>query len=561
MQEHNFDEILDFLCSGIMSKSERQSVRDELYDHLMCRYETNLAVGMDKEKATENAINDLGDKTAIKHRLSQVHSYYPKLSMKKAMNLLTVGFVLSSLRIPLFTGMKEIFVFLGSVVMLVAMFCLRTANKKLNQAFYVQIAVFALRVVSTVISVFYFNGFNITVPFEIAINLIDIVFWLLALYGLHELVKPYIKKEKSSKLEDSDLRLGSLAFIIAVTNLLIIYINIMYFIDRNFYETRIDRIFISIGSILGLGLHALPKISKLLWNSDHEYKIEDSARKKWVAAILAFAVAVVPVVAVDLYVSTEKAETEVYSINDCDISDAEYDRICNNLISYGFVEEFIYALPKSEIALLKDSVPREELGNELFEERTHHYKKDSILVSVYCGAVGYVDEKGNCVARYMTFIEYSNNVKQKCTDYITMDRVSSVPLNYDKQYNGDLFLILSEENSMLVSQKDCKLIRNEPLEIYIDPNYQDNRISGVKYEVKDRMLIYYGTTYERDIGQIGDNLYLRLYHRTFPLTSMRKPPERGQYLDDIIGFEPFTIETLHYIAFPKEEYDFKINQQ
>ena len=183
------------------------------------------------------------------------------------------------------------------------------------------------------------------------------------------------------------------------------------------------------------------------------------------------------------------------------------------------------------------------------------------MVSVCCGAVGYVDQKGNCVARYMTFIEYSDNVKQKYTDYITMDRVRSVPFNYDEEYNGDLFLVLSEKDGKLVSQKDCKLIRNEPLEIYTDPNWQEQRISGVKYEVKDSMLIYYGTTYERDIGEIGDNLYLRLYHRTFPLTSMRKPPESGQFSDNIIGFEPFTIETLHYIAFPKEEYDTSINKQ
>ena len=561
MQEHNFDDILDFLCSGIMSKKERENVRDELFDHLMCKYETYLAMGLDEEKATESAINDLGDKTVIKHRLSQVHSYYPKLSMKKAMNLFIVGFVLSNLRIPLFAGIKEIFIFLGSVFMIVAMFCLKTANKKLNQAFYVQIAVFVLRVVSTVISVFYFNGFNITVLFEIAINLIDIAFWLLALYGLHELVKPYIKKENFSKLEASDLGIGSLALIIAITYLLIIFINIMYFINSDFYDKRVDRIFISIGSIIGIGLYALPKISKLLWNNDHEYKIEDSTTKKWVAAILVIAVAVLPVVAVDLYVSNEKADTEVYSINDCDISDDEYNRICNNLISYGFVEEFIYALPKSEISLLKDSVPREELGNEFFETKTHHYNMDSVLISVYCGAVGYVDQKGNCVARYMTFIEYSDNVKQKYTDYITMDKVGSVPHYPDRQYNGDLFLVLSEENSKLVSEKNCKLIRNEPLEIYTDSDYQDNRISGVKYEVKDSMLIYYGTTYERDIGEIGDNLYLRLYHRTFPLTSMRKPPEMGQFLDGIIGFESFTIETLHYIAFPKEEYYISINKQ
>ena len=77
-----------------MSKSERQSVRDELYDHLMCKYETNLAIGMDEEKATEEAIDALGNKSVLKENLQKVHWYYPAQSLKSALNMLIISMVM-----------------------------------------------------------------------------------------------------------------------------------------------------------------------------------------------------------------------------------------------------------------------------------------------------------------------------------------------------------------------------------------------------------------------------------------------------------------------------------
>ena len=146
----------------------------------------------------------------------------------------------------------------------------------------------------------------------------------------------------------------------------------------------------------------------------------------------------------------------------------------------------------------------------------------------------------------MTWIEYSGNSDCNYSDYITMDRISHLmPLNYKEEYNGDLFLILSEENG--------KLVRNEPLAVYTDDNYYVDSISGVKFEAKENLLIYYGTSYSANGEEMYQNLFFRLYHRTFPLTSMRNPPDRENYTNDVIGYEPFTITTLHIAAFPDTE--------
>ena len=60
--QQRFDKFLDYVCGDIISDRERENARNELYDHLMCTYECNLAQGMDEEKATIEAENSMGDK-------------------------------------------------------------------------------------------------------------------------------------------------------------------------------------------------------------------------------------------------------------------------------------------------------------------------------------------------------------------------------------------------------------------------------------------------------------------------------------------------------------------
>lgn len=548
MQEHNFDEILDFLCSGIMSKRERQNVRDELFDHLMCKYETNLAVGMDEEKAAESAVNDLGDKNTLKFKLSQVHSYYPNLYMKKAMNLLIFGFVLTSFQINIIINTGEITKFIGQVVMLVALFCLSKANGKLKKAcvlnfFEFTVAKLAVAAVPLIPTGFYWIIFSA----HILSCLVGMMKWYFVFVGLRDLTKPYLAEYPKK------IPFNSAIFFSLIPPALFVFIYIVMIgteeislnIDGEFAFVFIP--FILIAVILTLVVFS--RVSKCLWQNDHEYQIETSSKKKALAAVLAVAVAIVPMLAVDLGVSLEKAETEVYSIDDSDIPEAEYNRICNNLLSYGIPERFVYSLPESEIEKFKGCVPFENLkkghvDRDLFREDV--YNRDDFIFTVYCCSVGCVDEYDRIMVRYMTWIEYSGSSDCKYSDYITMDTIPYLfPPNYDGQYNGDLFLILSEENG--------KLIRHEPLAVYTDNDYMVDSISGVKFEAKENLIIYYGTTYNASGDTMYQNLMLRLYHRTFPLTSMRNPPDRGRYSTDIIGFEPFTITTLHVAAFPDME--------
>lgn len=477
-----------------MSKAERQSVRDELYDHLMCRYETNLAIGMDEEKATESAINDLGDKTVIKHRLSQVHSYYPKLSMKKAMNLLTVGFVLMTFQINFFEGMGDITKLIGNVIMLVGVYCISKANKRLKQAFYIDSAGFAVSYLSIAIQPFVISeNLYVSTAFSLAGSIQNLLFWIFLSIGLNDLVKPYLPEYKKK------IPIGFMGLCQFCVNGGIIVLHLTAFSsDKLLADYSGELLFVIPFIIISAAatLFVLVRVSKCLWNSDHEYKIEDSYAKKWIAAILAFAVAVVPIAGVDIFRATQKAQTSLHSIEDFEMPQSEYERICENLLSYEIPEEVVYNLPKSEIKKYSQCVNKSEYSEEQllsleYPSRTSYinlgYNIQTEVGASVC-AVGMLNENGYPYVRILSWVNYEGEGKLY-DDAVFWeyheDRL--MPYNFSGQYNESFLLILSEENG--------KMLKNEPLDIYTDRNALTDRMTGARFESKENLLVIHAESF------------------------------------------------------------------
>ncbi len=543
MQEHNFDEILDFLCSGIMSKKERQNVRDELFDHLMCKYETNLAIGMDEEKAAESAINDLGDKTVIKHRLSQVHSYYPNLSMKKAMNLLIFGFCLISFQINIIINTGEITKYIGQVIFLVAMFCLSKANGRLKKSLIFGSAEFTLTEIAFAITpALPSEIFWIPHLLYIASCVANVVKWCYLLYGLRDLTAPF--KEEYKK----NIPYGFTAFSNVLAPIYLIWLYCAMIISEETDFRAVDEaafiiIPLALVSII-MNLVSFVMTSKCLWQNDHEYQIETSSKKKALAAILALLVTVLPILAVDLGVSFEKAETEVYSIDDIDISETEYNRICNNILSYGVPEKIVYSLPESEIEKFKNSVPATEFENPDYYPLVNQSVdlcRDGFEFAAYNCAIGLRDEHGIIDSRFMVWIEYEEDIKGHYSDYIQIKPHTGnfIPSNGTEKCS-DTILILSEEHG--------KKMKNQPLEIYYD-DFFDRSVTGVKVQAKDGMLIYFGQNYMLDNSQTTANQMINVYHKVFPITTMRDIPDINDYQNDALGILPFRVHARYWVDF------------
>ena len=143
--QQRFDGFLDYVCGNIISKRERENARNELYDHLMCIYECNLAQGMDEEHAAIEAENSMGDRNAVRAQLEQVHASFPELDFKKALALVTVGFVFMSFMLEVsYPLLKEVIQLFGMALVFAGTFCLRKASKRLGQSFAVFSAQFAL---------------------------------------------------------------------------------------------------------------------------------------------------------------------------------------------------------------------------------------------------------------------------------------------------------------------------------------------------------------------------------------------------------------------------------
>lgn len=544
MQEHNFDEILDFLCSGIMSKKERQNVRDELFDHLMCKCETNLAIGMDEEKAAESAINDLGDRNTLRFRLSQVHSYYPNLSMKKAMNLLIFGFCLISFQINIFPYMGEITKYIGQVVFLVALFCLSKATDKLKKAFiFVSVEFILAEIAFAIIPALPSEIFWIPHLLHIASCVANVVKWCYLLYGLRDLTAPF--KEEYKK----NIPYGFTAFSNVLAPIYLIWLYCAMIVSEETDFGAVDEaafiiIPLALVSII-MNLVSFVMTSKCLWQNDHEYQIETSSKKKALAAVLALSVTVLPILAVDLGVSLEKAETEVYSIDDSNISEAEYNRICSNLLSYGVPEKIVYSLPKSEIEKYENSVPATEFENPDYHPLVNQsvdLGRNGFEFAAYNCAIGIIDGTGYQNARFMVWIEYEENIKGHYSDYIQFlppgDTFMTV-LDDDK--NADTVLILSEENG--------RVMKNEPLDIYCDSKYFNDSVTGVKVQAKDGMIIYLGKNYNVDGSNLTANQMINVYHKVFPITSMRNVPDINDYKNDALGILPFRIHARYWVDF------------
>ena len=518
MQEHNFDNILDFLCSGISMKSVRENVRDELYDHLMCKYETNIACGFDEYEAEESAIKDLGDVSALKFRLGAVHGYAPKPTLKKAMNLLIAGFVLISFRINFFEGMGDITQFIGKIMFLVAVFCLGKANTKLNRAFVIRSISFALTALVESLMPEWFDGFNINVPFGIINSVLTVAFWVSFLGGLYELVKPYESIKKIRKRF-----VYALVFNIIVSIIQFVLFS-AYFVDNDYWidDPEVAWIIIpfAVASVIA-DLFVFAGVSKLLWNTDHEYKIETSSTKKIIIAVAAVLLTLVPRAAIDIYSSTQEADVSVYSTDDSDISEEEYNRICNNLLSYGIPEDIVYILPESEIEKYSDSIHKSEFSEytqQLFGDHSNLYrqKNEGTVTDSDAYAVGL--EGGYIrILSWVKYIEcpgeYSNGI------FWNYEYTRFCSVNSDEEYNGDFLLILSEENG--------KIMKNEPLDIYVGEKALTDRMTGARFQVKEGLTVFHAESFMVDrMYQQYANYALSTVNRIISFSFLNRSPLR-----------------------------------
>lgn len=63
------------------------------------------------------------------------------------------------------------------------------------------------------------------------------------------------------------------------------------------------------------------------------------------------------------------------------------------------------------------------------------------------------------------------------------------------------------------------------------------------------MLIYLGQNYLLDNSQTTAHRMINVYHKVFPITSMRNIPDINDYKNDALGILPFRVHARYWVDF------------
>ena len=358
--QQRFDGFLDYVCGDIISKRERENARNELYDHLMCTYECNLARGMDEEHATIEAENSMGDRNAIRAQLEQVHASFPERRFKSALALVIAGFFFASFQISLLSGMDILIKLFGQSLMIAGIFCLRKAHRKLGVAFAAIMGQYIFSGASTVLT-------PIAEAHPLPILILSLLgticgaaFWILFVGGLIDLTRG----RKGAKALYLPLCAVSNVFLYALNGGTYIY---MYIIGTTSLNADNAPIFVLIAMSLVIlnmiiTIAVLRRANKFLYESGHEYEAESSGLKKGAVMLCAFALVLAACAGFDAYRLTRKAEVEPYSTADIAIDADERARIETILAGYGVPERYLKLLPNSEIMRFRSAASVDKLS-------------------------------------------------------------------------------------------------------------------------------------------------------------------------------------------------------
>lgn len=506
--QQRFDGFLDYVCGNIISKRERENTRNELYDHLMCTYECNLARGMDEEHAAIEAENSMGDRNDVKTKLGQVHASFPELRFKSALALVIAGFFFASFQISLLSGMDILIKLFGQSLMIAGIFCLRKAHKKLGLSFAAIMGQYVLSGASTVLT-------PIAEDHPLPIFILSLLsaicgaaFWILFVGGLIDLTRG---REDAEALH-LPLCAVSNVLLSALSGGTYIYMYITKTASLNsenapiFFLIAISLVILN----MIITIAVLRRANKFLYESGHEYEAESSGLKKAAVTLCAFALVLAACAGFDAYRLTRKAEIEPYSTSDIAMDADERARIENTLADYGVDREVLKLLPNSEIMRFRNTASVDKLsgrslqGIKYTKEYQSRRNSDGKLQSgVY--TMGTTDDPSYYFEN-LTYCVTDNDGKKRLLCSFELKDIESAKKDDIKNYADCLEFEKSDANKRLMTyqvyrnndsffiltQEDGQELKNKPLNIKRKTDALGNTaISEVEFQCKPGMRIFY----------------------------------------------------------------------
>ena len=503
-----FDKFLDYVCGDIISDRERENARNELYDHLMCTYECNLARGMNEEKAAIEAENSMGDKNDVKTKLGQVHASFPELRFKSALALVIVGFFFASFQISLLGGMDILIKLFGQSLMIAGTFCLRKAHKKLGSAFAAIMGQYVFSGASTVLTPIAEDHPLPILVLSLLGAICGAAFWVLFVGGLIDITRG---REDAETLH-LPLCAVSNVFLYALNGGTYIYMYITKTASLNsenapvFFLIAISLVILN----MIITIAVLRRTNKFLYESGHEYEAESSGLKKAAITLCAFALVLAACAGFDAYRLTRKAEIEPYSTSDIAMDADERARIENALADYGVDREVLKLLPNSEIMRFRNTASVDKLTDRSLQgiKYTKEYQSrrssdGKLKFGVY--TMSMIDDPSYYFENF-TYCVTDNDGKKRLLCSFELKNIESAKKGNIKNYADCLEFEKSDANKRLttyqvyrnndsffiLTREDGQELKNKPLNIKRKTDALGNTaISEVEFQCKPGMRIFY----------------------------------------------------------------------
>lgn len=541
MLEHKFDEILDFLCSGILSEIEREEMRDELYDHLMTKYEINLAVGMDEEKATEEAVNALGNREVLKDTIAKVHKSTPAQTLKSALNCLALSFIFFAIAFLAFLNYFEIsavLMFCGLISGLFSLYSMRKIDVTDKHDWSFKNCFISFSIWFAVIIIFYSLSpieslDKVLKKLEFVTVYPGINLFFLVIRLIKNLIKPYNKQLADA----AGYYYISLGAVFAGTVLFCFFNFFGIFIDSSYFATELflQVLWVVLAFFLFATSLWISRVSQSLYQVKHNYIIETSFKKKMILVTSFALISLVLIGSVDILYLSKTPEVKPCTVDDYNFeTDADYERICDNLICYGVPETVVSNLPKSEISSYSSAADYFSLsdeakniiktsnGNAPFSVNNLLTGELTLMPEIYAIPLHSTD-KANYIRALIVF-----NVSIEDDDYFKTYR------------DGIFFNVLSDnmiisENStesddfLMILQKNFETYELEQVEpfniIYLNYNGPE-KINGFEFKPEDGMIVVCSKTLKfEDLYETEGELNIEYIHKQIPFTFFHRTPE------------------------------------
>ncbi len=494
----DFEKITEYLTSGILFSNDRENVKNELYDHLMCHYETNIACGMNEEEAVNAAKKNLGNLSILKFQLEKTHHYNPVKAFNFTSFSVITGVILVLICNVIYC-MNSVAGFFAAVVgfglSITGAGSLQKAIGKFRPTALLFVLSGLMKLTTYILTPYTSDLFDLigetgnTIIKVVIEYLYPLILVLPITFLKYDMIK-LAGAQKNNSYKDKVL----------VPCVFVAFFSFFRELDPGsilknntginmFYDSRIAVSEVILSLIFSFLTFCLFKnyFSKIKADGK-EYFFESSYYKSVRNVLLCLLSVIISISAADiLYSGYSARQIKVYEKNDCELSESEYKRICGELKKYGVTDEIINVLSKSEIETFKYIEP--------FSENSNFYQR-CVTENEELDTGFYETDKMNyfhCAIPIDRFA-YGDPIKSydKTDEYIMYLDVYDLPESSGKgKYNG---VFISTESDAycpvrLQSLKGVNVINGVLMNAKVNPGLNTENCFGGEVYCKGRTYI------------------------------------------------------------------------